>query len=429
MERPQRVLHVLNSAVGGAALSVLSLIEAMAAEGIASCAVCHDGGTPQERGQLREAVGGDVLFTRLYLWNRKIRMPLWRRPLAEAKQIMVTGWSFGSAARVAECATRWNADLIHTNTILTPEGGLAARRLGLPHVWHLREMLGPGKPFRLPYEGAAFGRYMAAHCSKLVANSHVSAGQIRSWIRDDLLEVVPNGIDVSRFHPRACAAQPGRVVVAMVGNLTSRWKKHALFVDAAARVDRSLPIEWRLYGHDPSHGGTTKRDAYVNALHAQLTLTGIADRFIWPGYLADPSQIMSGIDLLVHPADDESFGRVVVEAMAAGLPVVGVRGGGVSEIIDDGRTGFVAEAGNAAEMAARIEQLVRDPQLRAQLGAAGRRRAEENYSLKACAAGILRVYEQAMRRPLGRDFALGSERHAPQPASTQATVIPPSHTD
>jgi glycosyltransferase involved in cell wall biosynthesis len=214
--------------------------------------------------------------------------------------------------------------------------------------------------------------------------------------------VVPNGIDISRFHPRACQAQPGRVVVAMVGNLTSRTKKHALFLDAAARVDRSLPIEWRIYGHDPSQGGTTKRDAYVNALHAQLAPTGIADRFTWPGYVADPAEIMSHVDVLVHPADNESFGRVVVEAMASGLPVVGVRGGGVSEIIDEGRTGFVAEAGNAAEMAARIEQLVRDPQRRTQLGAAGRRRAEDHYSLKACAAGVLRVYEQAMRRPLAR---------------------------
>jgi glycosyltransferase involved in cell wall biosynthesis len=383
-----------------AALSTLGLIESFRQQGIASCAVCDDGGSSQEREGLRDAVHGDVFFTRLYTWNRKTRLPLWRRPLSQAKQIVVTGWSFGSTKRVAECAVRWNADLIHTNTILTPEGGLAARRLGLPHLWHLREMLGPGHPFRLPYEGAPFGQYMAAHCSKLVANSHASAEPIRSWVSDDLLEIVPNGIDISRFYPRAGAAAKDRVVVAMVGNMTSRWKKHALFTDAAARVNRSLPIEWRIYGHDPSQRGTVKGDVYVDNLHARLAKAGIADRFVWPGHLANPSQIMSEIYLLVHPADSESFGRVVVEAMAAGLPVVGVRGGGVSEIIDDGRTGLVAEADNADEIAAHIERFVRDPQLRAQFGAAGRRRAEEVYSLKACAEGILRVYEQAMRRPL-----------------------------
>jgi glycosyltransferase involved in cell wall biosynthesis len=322
--------------------------------------------------------------------------------LSEAKQILATGWSLGSASRVAGAASRWNAELIHTNTILTPEGGLAARRLGLPHVWHLRELVGPGHPFRLPHEGPAFGRYMQAHCSKLVANSHTSADAIRSWIAAELLEVVPNGIELARFHPRKGAAQPDRVIVAMVGNLTSRTKKHALFVEAAARVDRSLPIEWRIYGYDPSGGGMVRGDAYVDALHARLAEAGIAGRFRWPGHVADPAQIMSEIDVLVHPADNESFGRVVVEAMAAAVPVVGVRGGGVSEIIADGRTGLVAAADSAAELAGHIERLARDAALRAALGSAGRQRALANYSMEACAAGILRVYEQAMPRPVGR---------------------------
>ena len=93
MNRPKKVLHILNSAAGGAALSTLSLIDYLTAQGIASAAVCHDAGTPQERQALEDAVGGDVLYTRLYWWNRKIRMPAWKRPLVEARQIVATGWS------------------------------------------------------------------------------------------------------------------------------------------------------------------------------------------------------------------------------------------------------------------------------------------------------------------------------------------------
>jgi glycosyltransferase involved in cell wall biosynthesis len=410
MDRPRKVMHVLNSAAGGAALSVLSLVKSLAAEGIRSCAVCHDAGTAPERLQLRDAVGGEVLFTPLYWWNRKIRVPLWRRPLSEIRQVVRTGWAFRSTALVTQCAAHWNADLIHTNTILTPEGGLAARRLGLAHVWHLRELVGPGQPFRLPYEGLAFGRYMAAHCSKLVANSHASAELVRPWLGDDLLEVVPNGIDTSRFRPRTAPAQPGKVVVAMIGNLTSRVKKHVLFVDAAARVERALVIDWRIYGHDPSHGGAISGDSYLAALHAHIRATGMAGRIAFPGHVADPAEIMAQVDVVVHPADRESFGRVVVEAMAAGLPVVGVRGGGVGEIVRDGRTGLLAQPDDPVELAAHIERLVRDPALRATFGAAGRRRAEESYSLAACTAGILRVFEQAMARPLARTTASGPRR-------------------
>jgi glycosyltransferase involved in cell wall biosynthesis len=397
---------VLNSAGGGAAMSAVALMRELARDGILSAAVCFDAGTPEERQELHDAVRGELMFTMLYWWNRKLRMPLWKRALIEARQIVRTRWSLGSAARVAECASRWRADLIHTNTMLTPEGGLAARQLGLPHVWHVRELLGPGNPFRIAHEGADFGRYMSAHCSKIVANSHASAAPIRGWVPDGMLEIVPNGIDVSRFQPRA--SEPGRVVVGMVGNLTSRSKKHALLVDAAARVDRSLPITWRIYGQDPSRGGAVHGDAYIDALHARIAAAGLSDRFEWPGFDSDPARIMSQIDVLVHPADNESFGRVAVEAMAASLPVIGAKGGGLAEIVADNETGLLAERDDAVDLAAKIESLVRDPARRREMGHAGRRRAEAMYSLTACAQGVKRVYELAMDRPLQSDRSRSS---------------------
>jgi glycosyltransferase involved in cell wall biosynthesis len=409
---PRKVMHVLNSPTGGAALSTLGLIEAFRAHGIAACAVCHDAGSRQEREALREATRGEVRFTNLYWWNKKIRTSRWRRPLSELRQGLRTGWARRSSALVAEATRLYGADLIHTNNIVTPEGGLAARQLGLPHVWHLRELLGPGKPYRLPYEGSAFGRYMAAHCSKLVANSHVTAALVRSWVSDELLAVVLNGIDISRFRPKTQAAPSGRVVVAMVGNLTTRWKKHALLVEAATRVDRSLPIQWRIYGHDPSRGGTVRGDSYVDALHARLAAAGIADRFVWPGHVADPPEIMAQIDVLVHPADGESFGRVAVEAMAAALPVVGVRGGGLAEIVVPGVTGLLAGIDDPDDLADCITRVVRDAALRDTLGRAGRERAVTHYSLEACTAAMLDVYQQAMDRPLSKNAAKkrGTER-------------------
>jgi glycosyltransferase involved in cell wall biosynthesis len=415
MQTPGKILHVLNSAGGGAALSTVALIRALRAEGIRSAAVCHDAGTAAERADLRDAVEGEVLFTRLYWWNRKTRMPLWRRPLAEAKQIWLTGWGRGSAQRVARFAAQTHCELIHTNTLLTPEGGLAARRLALPHVWHLRELVGPGNPFRFAHEGPPFGRRLARCCSKVVANSLASAAAIRDWLPPGMLEIVFNGIDMDRFQPRPPAPDRTPLVIGMVGNLTSRSKKHALFIDAAAHVDRRLPIEWRIYGHDPSAGGTRPGDAYVDALRAQVQRLKLGDRFRWPGYVSDPVDIMSQIDVLVHPADNESFGRIVVEAMAASLPTVGMRGGGVGEIIRHEETGLLARPDDAQDLAAAIEQLARDPRQRTVLGQAGRRRAEAHYSLRATTEGMLRVYRQAMSLPLGAASRQSAAVTVPKP--------------
>jgi glycosyltransferase involved in cell wall biosynthesis len=189
----------------------------------------------------------------------------------------------------------------------------------------------------------------------------------------------------------------------MVASLTSRTKKHPLFIAAAALLNRVPNVEFRIYGHDPSAAGAGTGDHYSASLRTLVHDLGLTHHLRFVGFVADPAQIMSQIDILVHPADNESFGRIVVEAMAAGLPVVGVRGGGVGEIVVDEQTGLVASPDDAGGLAERIERLIRDASLRARLGAAGRRRAELNYSLESCAAGVLRVYEEAMQRPLGVD--------------------------
>lgn len=400
--RPKTVLHVLNSAAGGAALSTIALMRSLELGGISSCAVCHDAGTDAERDQIRDATGGRTLLTPLYWWNRKIRAALWKRPLIELRQILHTGWMRRSSAAIADFAHQHNADLIHTNTFLIPEGGIAARRLGVPHVWHLRELLGPRQPFRLAGSPAKTASYVREHASLVIANSETTASTAGEWIPADMIRVVPNGIDVAAFQQRphrANASQP--LVIAMVASLTSRTKKHDLFVEAAARLKSCPGVEFRIYGHDLTAGGIHRGDRYAESIHSLVRQRGLADRLHFPGYLPDPVRIMGEIDILVHPADNESFGRIVVEAMAAGLPVVGVRGGGVGEIVVDGETGLLAPPDNPSALAECISKLVHDEALQNRLGAAGRCRAESHFSLESCVAGVLRAYEEAMQRPLG----------------------------
>jgi glycosyltransferase involved in cell wall biosynthesis len=400
--RPKTVLHVLNSAAGGAALSTIDLMRSLERSGILACAVCHDAGTAAERDQIMDATGGRTLFTALYWWNRKIRAAAWKRPLIELRQILKTDWLRRSTAAITDFARTHNADLIHTNTFLIPEGGIAARRLGLPHVWHLRELLGPGQPFRLAGGPAKIARFVREHASLVVANSQTSASTAGDFIPPDMIRVVPNGIDVAAFHQRSHReGEKQSLVVAMVASLTSRTKKHELFIEAVALLKNCAGVEFRIYGHDLTAGGTRPGDRYAEAIHVLVRQRGLADRFHFPGYIPDPARIMAEIDLLVHPADNESFGRIVVEAMAAGLPVVGVRGGGVGEIVVDGETGLLAPPDNPSALAECISKLVHDETLRDRLGAAGRSRAESHYSLESCVAGVLRVYDEAMQRPLG----------------------------
>src|ERR1051325_5377409 len=97
LQRPRKVLHVLNSASGGAALSTIGLMEAFWKEGIEACAVCHDSGNSAERALIQEACRGQAIFTTLYWSNKKTRAPLWKRPLLEIRDLLKTGCARRSA--------------------------------------------------------------------------------------------------------------------------------------------------------------------------------------------------------------------------------------------------------------------------------------------------------------------------------------------
>jgi len=397
MTLPRRVLHVLNSAGGGAVMSTIDLIRSFRDLGVESVAVCHEMGSGAERSRLADAVDGRVLFTPLYWWNRKSRVAYWKRPILELMQLRATGWRRGSERQVAAFAERHGTDLIHTNTFTTPEGGRVARSLGVPHVWHVRELVGPGAPYRFAGEGPAMREYLVRHASLVVANSHASAERIRGWVPEGMLRTVPNGVDVDRFAQIGPRTDGGPLVVGLVANLTS-WKKHDLFLDVAKLVSSNSAAEFHIFGHLPP-------EPRLATLREGIRLRGLTDRVRLRGFVADPAEIMSEVDVVVHPADHESFGRVIVEAMAAGVPVVGVRGGGAAEIVVDGESGLLAAPDDAVGLAACVRRLAADAALRKALGEAGRRRAVEVYSLRRCVNQMSGVYREAMNRPLGTSAA------------------------
>src|SRR5207249_731181 len=149
--------------------------------------------------QLRDALAGRLERLPLYWWNRKVRAARWKRPLIEARQLVRTGWRLRSSLGVVRAARRYGADLIHTNNFLTPEGGVAARLLRLPHAWHVRELIGAGQPFVLAWPRWRLKRFVQQHASVLVANSNVSARGVVDVAGDVPLRVTFNGIELRGF--------------------------------------------------------------------------------------------------------------------------------------------------------------------------------------------------------------------------------------
>lgn len=159
------------------------------------------------------------------------------------------------------------------------------------------------------------------------------------------------------------------VVVAIVGSVTPR-KGHDLLLEAFRRARDTLPgLELWVIGDASGDADLAYRDRLAAAVG------GVT----WLGFRDDVPELMRRIDILASPSRHEGMGRVNVEAMAAGKPVVGSAHTGIAEVVVDGETGFLVDPNDVETFAERLVRLGRDPELRRRLGEAGRKRAEQEF--------------------------------------------------
>lgn len=207
----------------------------------------------------------------------------------------------------------------------------------------------------------------AAH--RMVANSRAAANQlVDEGISEERIDIVPNGIDLSLFPERVAKGRPRKIT--MVACLRE-GKRIDVLIGAAPRILASYPdVEIQIVGDGPCRG----------ALMAQAKAAGVLSRVRFMGHRDDVPSILTGSDLFVLPSESEASPNVVLEAMAAGLPVVASRVGGIPELVADAVTGYLIPPGDQAALASALLDLLDDPNRTAAFGQAGRTRVAREYS-------------------------------------------------
>jgi len=163
------------------------------------------------------------------------------------------------------------------------------------------------------------------------------------------------------------------------------YKGHEDLVKAAAQVAGDLPdLTYVLIGRDAGS---------LDATRALAKGLGILERFRFPGKRSDIQDFLRAADLFIHPSHQEGFSNAILEAMAAGLPVVACDVGGNPEVVVDGETGRLVPPRCPVRLAEAMSELLRDEGKRRAMGEAGRRRAEERFSLGRMVAEIEAMYE------------------------------------
>lgn len=208
-------------------------------------------------------------------------------------------------------------------------------------------------------------------------------------VQPERIRVIPNGVDVGEFAAAKDGAGRGdRVTILFAGRCYPDQKGLEVLVRAMTRMPQGR-IRLRIVGED--WGGYAVVSALVRELHLQdsVTLVGRVER---PDLLRE----FANADIFVLPSLFDSFPMTLLEAMAAGLPVVATRVGGVPDIVDDGRTGILVNPGDEGSLARALGTLAADENLRHSLGRAGRQRSL-GYSWESILPQVKRVYEEAVR--------------------------------
>jgi glycosyltransferase involved in cell wall biosynthesis len=274
-------------------------------------------------------------------------------------------------------------DLIHANSI---RAGLVATAatFGLKTriVWHLHDLL-PRHPLSSVIRAFAFltSRTQMIAVSQAVADNFIGAfSPLKKRV-----QAILNGIDLEKFQPSQTARQAIREelkldhaepVIGIVGQLTQRKGQLELvraFAQALSEIPQAtlLIVGAPLFNRDEEYAALLKQTAQELVIGESVRFTGAR---------GDVGAVMQALDLLVINSSAEPFGLVAVEAMACGIPILAAASGGIPEIIEHDKTGWLVPPGDEQTLAAAIVSLSRQPALRGHLAEQGKSHVRSHFS-------------------------------------------------
>ena len=356
--RPRRVALVSHTnSFYGAGRSLLDLVRCLLREGL-------DVGVALPAGGL---LGHKLLEQRCTVWNRAL--PAWVHQSGLPNPGLSAAVFDAAAADLQHCLADWGADLLWSNSTITPVGALAAERMGIPHVWHLRELNGSPHGFEF-----GLGTDEAARLVRTASRRVAVSRTVRNYYENlgcGKCEWVYNGIDSAarlavRQRRRAQPAGPVRLL--MVGRIAP-VKEQRIAIEATSHLHRAgYAVELRVVG-----GG----DAESCRRHANAL--GIGSRVEFTGFSESPEQHYRWADIALSCCRIEAMGRSTAEAMSWGLPIAGHGAAGTGELVGDAGGGLLYHGGgeNLAEI---VAALIDDPAAATAKGAAGQQWARRHVS-------------------------------------------------
>ena len=365
---PKRILYVHGvSEIGGAEKELLRLLERIDRTRYDPLAVCPPGGPLFDE------------LERLKVSVYPMSLPAWRK----LRDLPAIPQSVRSLARLIK---ELSIELVHVNDYWWgPLATLASKSAGVPCVVHIRQEIEPRR----------VNQYRLRTPRKLIAVSEgIRKVAVAAGVAPDRIAVLYSGVDRSesvdetkgdrkRIRERHGLSEE-QLVIGTIANLFPRKGCEVLIAAVGEIAPRNPDLHCLIVG-----GGDR---SYRDELNRLVRERGLNERVTFAGFQGEVPAYLAAMDVFVLPSLMEGFGIVLLEAMAAGRAVVASAVGGIPEIVEDRVTGFLVPPKDPHALAEKVQCRLDHPEVRGEMGDAGRKRVSERFSVERMVSEVERLY-------------------------------------
>lgn len=363
----------------GAERSIVEGINALAPLGIEIHVIVASDGLLMSK--LREiGVSVDVMQTSWWVSPRGRRTPFHR------------GWhlyrNVVARSRLLRLLDRVRPDLVITNTLTIPFAAFAAKAAGIPHIWYIHEFGSEDHDGLLFDFGSKRSLRLIEKLSDLIiVNSQAVRERFSAYFAPDRIRLVKLAVDVPS-RPVNPGANDDVLRLVLVGGFLP-IKRQDDAVRALSYLARSgITARLSLVGDSTSR--------YARSVRILSEELGVSHRVDFVPFTDDPYSYFASCDVALMCSGCEAFGRVTVEAMKFGKPVIGSNAGGTRELIRDGWNGLLYEPGNSEDLAAKISMLSDDRELLAQMGDNARAWSNSTFRLDDYGSQLMNAFQELL---------------------------------
>ena len=296
---------------------------------------------------------------------------------------------------LADKLSTCDIDEIHTNSSVLDVGARVAKKLGVPHIWHIREFLEEsyGITFMLPMKNAI--NFMTENSAAVVCISKILRDKYAEYIDDkEKLRLIYDGVSVEPFYTERSEQEfLGSQVDVVVCALLDDQKNQLHVIEAVAMLPKETRSKIKV--HFLGDGNAPYKEKLSNAIKAH----NLENQFVFHGYVDNTGDYIKQYHIGIMPSRFEAFGRATVEYMLAGCAVIASDSGANTELLDNGKYGAIYRLGDVAELSSRLSNYVNDRHKMYTTAVAGQKNALTHYGANLVAKNIYELYCENVETP------------------------------